>query len=59
MGAIIIDNGMDRLAGWDGALDRIEETDELLVTMALQAATEDGAVEHACTNVAINENAEP
>ena len=46
VGAIVIDDGMDHLAGRDGALDRIEEADELLVAMALHAVAENGAVEH-------------
>ena len=42
VGGIVVDDGMDSLAGWDGALDRIEETDELLVAVVLHAAAEDG-----------------
>ncbi len=34
VGAIVVDDGMDHVAGRDGALDCIEEADELLVAMA-------------------------
>src|SRR5262249_40414634 len=38
---------MDQLAGGDLALDGIEEADELAVAVALHAAADDAAVEHA------------
>ena len=46
VGGVVVDDGMDGFAGRDGALDRIEETNELLVAVALHAAAEDGAIEH-------------
>ena len=35
VGGVVVDNGMDQLAGRDRALDGIEEADELLVPMLL------------------------
>jgi len=37
---------MDHLAGWDVALDHVQEAKELLVPMALHVAPNHGAVEH-------------
>ena len=45
MAGVIVDNGMDQLAGRDRALDGIEKADELLVPMSLHAAAEDDAIE--------------
>src|ERR1700733_9072813 len=46
VGAVIVEDGMDHLAGWNGALDLAEEADELLVAMLLHAAPDHGAVEN-------------
>ena len=43
---IVIDNGMDQLAGWHGGLDGVEEADELLMPMALHAAADHCAVQY-------------
>ena len=45
VGAVIVEDGMDQLAGRDRALDGIEKANELLVCMALHAAAKDDAVE--------------
>src|SRR4051812_29101171 len=45
VGAVIVEDRMDQLAGRDRALDGIEKANELLVGMALHAAAEDHAVE--------------
>ncbi len=42
VGTIVVDDGMDHVAGRDGALDRIEEADELLVAVALRRASSGG-----------------
>ena len=46
VGGVVVDDGMDQLAGRDRALDGVEEADELLVGVPLHAAAEHGAVEH-------------
>ena len=46
VGAIVVEDHVDQLAGRHRRLDRIEEADELLVPVALHAAAEHGAVEH-------------
>ncbi len=46
VGGIVVGDGVDHLAGRDGALDSGEEADELLVAMALHAASDHGSVEH-------------
>ena len=47
MGGVVVENGMDRLVGRDLAFDGIEKADEFEVAVALHAAANDGAVEHA------------
>ena len=44
VGAVIVEDGMDQLAGRDRALDGIEKANELLVGMALHAAAKDDAL---------------
>ena len=46
VGCVVIQNGMDELAGGHGGLHPIEEADELLMPMALHALADDRAVEH-------------
>ena len=43
---VVVDHRLDLLAGRNVALDGLEEADELLVPMALHAASDDIAVEH-------------
>jgi hypothetical protein len=43
--AVIVEDDMDELAGRDLGLERIEEANELLMRVALHAATDDPAVE--------------
>ena len=45
VGGIVVGDGMDELAGWDGALDGVEERDEFLVGVPGHAAPDDGAIE--------------
>ena len=45
VGGIVVGDGMDDLAGRDGALDGVEELDELLVGVARHAAADDCPVE--------------
>src|SRR5215471_19267479 len=47
VGGIVIEHGMDRLAGWHLTLDGIEETDEFAVAVTLHAAPDHSSVEHA------------
>ena len=47
MGGIIVEDGVDHLAGRDGPLDGCDEADELLMPMARHAAADDLAFEHA------------
>ena len=46
VGGVVVGDGVDQLAGRDGALDGIEELEELLVSMARHAAADDGTVEN-------------
>jgi hypothetical protein len=46
MGAVVVEDHVDHLAGRHGALERVEEADELLVPLALHAAADHRAVEH-------------
>ena len=46
MAGVIVEDDVDDLAGRDLALDRVEKADELLVSVALHAATDDRAFEH-------------
>ena len=43
---VVVEDGMNGLAGRDLALDGIEEADELLMAVALHAATDDLAFQH-------------
>src|ERR1700722_9488392 len=45
-GVVVVEDRMDGLAGGDLALDGVEETDELLMPMALHVAADHGSVEH-------------
>ena len=45
VGGVIVEDGVDGFAGRNLALDRVEETDELLVAMALHVAADHGSVE--------------
>src|ERR1700747_570230 len=47
VGGIVVEHRMDQLAGRYVALDRIEEADEFAVAVALHAAPDHRAVEHA------------
>src|ERR1700735_1308009 len=47
VGGIIVEDGVDHLAGRHGPLDGCDEADELLMSMARHAATDDLAFEHA------------
>ncbi len=47
MGGIIIEDDVDRPVGDDFPLDGIEKADEFVMAVALHAAADDGAVEHA------------
>ena len=47
VGGVVVENDMDRLASRDLALDGIEKADEFEVAMALHAAADYRAVEHA------------
>lgn len=42
---IVIDNGVDQLAGRHFALNSVQEADELLVAVALHAASDDTAIQ--------------
>ena len=46
VGRIIVDDGMDYLSHRDLLLDRVEEANELLMTMMLHVAADDGAIEN-------------
>ena len=47
VGGIVVEHRMDQLTGGDLALAGVEEADEFAVAVALHAAANDGAVEHA------------
>ena len=47
MGGIVVEDGVDHLAGQDGPLDGCDEADKLLMPMARHAAADDLAFEHA------------
>ena len=47
VGGLIVENGVDHLAGWRGPLDGRDKADELLMPMAGHAAADDLAFEHA------------
>ena len=44
---IVVEHGVDQLAGRDLALDGVEKADEFEMAVALHAAADHGAVEHA------------
>ena len=46
VGGVVVEDRMDCLAGGHFALDGVEETDELLMSVALHVAADDGSVEH-------------
>ena len=46
VGGVVVEDGVDHLAGRDLALDGVEEADELLMPVALHAAADHRAVEH-------------
>ena len=46
MGGVVVDDGVDRLSHGNLFLDDIEETDELLMAMALHVAADHRAVEN-------------
>src|SRR5215218_7963485 len=46
VGAIVVQDGMDHLAGRHARLDRVEEADELLMAMALHAAAQNRPLQH-------------
>ena len=45
VGGVVVEDGVDVLAGRHRGLDGVEEADELLVAVALHVAADDGAVE--------------
>ena len=45
VGGIVIDNGVDQLAGRHLALNGVQKADELLVAVALHAAADNAAVQ--------------
>src|SRR6202030_4844518 len=45
-GGVVVEDRMDGLAGGDLTLDGVEETDELLMPMALHVAADHGSLEH-------------
>lgn len=45
VGGVIVEDGVNRLASRDLALDNIEEADELLMSVALHAAADDIALQ--------------
>jgi hypothetical protein len=47
MGGVVVEHGVDQLTGGNRTLDGIEETDEFAVAVALHAAPDHRAVEHA------------
>lgn len=47
MGGVVVENGMDHLAGRHRSLDSRDEADELLMPVAGHAAADDPAFEHA------------
>src|SRR4029434_10012465 len=46
VGGVVVDDGLDQLAGRDSAFDGVEGADEFLVTVALHAAADHRAVEY-------------
>jgi len=46
VGGIVVQNGVDQLAGWHFGFDGVEGPDQLLVAIPLHAATDDAALQH-------------
>ena len=46
VGGVVVENGVDDLAGADLALDSVEDADELLMGVLLHAAAKHRAIEH-------------
>ena len=46
VGGVVVDHGVDHLAGRHGGLDLVEEADELLMPVALHVAADHRAVQH-------------
>ncbi len=46
VGSIVVENDVDRLVVGHLGVDGVEEANELLMTMTLHVAADDGAVEH-------------
>jgi hypothetical protein len=46
VGGVVVEHGVDQIAGRDRGLDRVQEADELLVPVALHAAADHRPVEH-------------
>jgi hypothetical protein len=46
VGGVVVEDRVDRLAGGNFALDGVEETDELLMPVALHVLADHGSVEH-------------
>ena len=46
MGSVVVEDGMDHLCGRDVGFDAVEETDEILMGMALHAAADHIAFQH-------------
>ena len=45
VGGVIVGDGMDDLSGGDGSFNRVQELDELLMSMVFQAANCDGSIQ--------------
>ena len=46
VGGVVVEDDVDDLSGRNLGLDGVQEADELLMTVALHVAADDGAVEH-------------
>src|SRR5208337_4521585 len=46
VGGVVVEDDMDQLARWNCRLDGVEETDELLMPMALHTFSDDLALQH-------------
>src|SRR5215207_7267683 len=56
VGGVVVEDDVDELTGRHRRFEGVEETDELLVPMALHAAAEDRALEHVAANGAGQEH---
>jgi hypothetical protein len=45
VGGVVVEDGVDQLAGWHGGLDPVEEADELLVPVPRHALADDAAIQ--------------